>query len=270
MRNGARIDMFGDMRNQIFVGGTATDFVAKDLGVPMPIVAVEPDSTLFPQGGICVISGREGAGKTQLVFSLARSIINGTPFLGKYPVRQGRVAYVSFDMPLTEVQDRVSRMINMLEFPERLYISASDSPIDITTTDPDSEWVVKLLEFEPDIIMLDTLAKMHYLNENKADTVAKVFGHMKRVFGGYPTQVPIHHEGQEHPDPDMKKDDRDKLRGSTAWAANSDLNVRVSAKRSLKGSVVEVSFPRVRFCPEQYPITCVRNKDTLLLRPSEA
>lgn len=239
----------------------AQSFVDAHFEVP-PFV-VDP---IIVRGGIHLIYGRAGAGKTQLVLTIARDVINGTKLFGEYDTTGGRVCYFGVDMPLQMLQERVGRMVGELAEPANLLIAAHDKPIDITTVREDADWLERIQAFGPDLIFLDTLHKIHRLDENASQSVAQVYGHLKRVFGGDVAIGLVHHEGKSHPDPRVERDEADRQRGSSAWVDDSDLGLRVkNFHNPISGGNVTVSFPRVRFSEQLDPVTLEMNDETLLL-----
>lgn len=242
---------------------TADEFTAERF--PNPPYVIDP---IFVSGGIHLIFGREGAGKTQLMLTIARDVVNGSKLFGKYECERGRVCYLGVDMPLQMLQKRIGRMIGEVGASEDFLIAAKDTPIDITQTRTSADWVESIREFDPNILFIDTLHKIHRLDENSSQTVAQIYGHLKRVFGGEVAIALVHHEGKGHPDPRVDRDESDRQRGSSAWLADSDLGMRVKGfQNPISGGNVTVSFPRVRFCPEQEPLTLEMRDESLLLEP---
>lgn len=224
---------------------------------------------VFVSGGIHLIFGRAGAGKTQLVLTIIRDLINGERLFGEFDYGlkdPGKACYFGVDMPLQMLQKRIRKMLPEVADHERFLVAAHHSAIDITTVREDAEWVQKIREFDPDILFLDTLHKIHRLDENTSQTVAQVYGHLDRVFGGSTAIGLVHHEGKGHPDPRVERDEIDRQRGSTAWVDDSDLGLRVKGFHNpVSGSNITISFPRVRFSEELEPITLEMTDETLLL-----
>lgn len=243
----------------------AHEFVERN--IPEPAFLVDP---IMPLGGTFLLYGREGAGKTQLVMTLIRDLLNEAPFLDRYrTMRDAKAAYVSFDMPEQMVQDRVGRVLPQIEDPERFALVVRDGPIDIKRVKQNEPWVQALRGFEPDIILIDTLRKIHFGDENASHTVAEILYHLRRVFGRHAGIGLVHHEVK---DSFFTKDrsDQDRQRGSVGWTADLDLGVRIHKfKNQISGSIVKVSFPRVRFSEEQAPIKTQMDVETLTLMPMD-
>lgn len=223
--------------------------------------------------GIHMIYGKRGTGKTQLVFTMLASILNGEPFLGKYEIpsdaRDARVAYFSVDMPHSHVQDRIEGIADQIARPEDFLIAASDSPVNIRALDGDEEWLENLKAFQPDLVAIDTLHKIHVLDENSSQSVAAIYKALKDVFGGQTAIVLVHHASKSSPDPSAVRDDDEKQRGSSAWIDDSDLGILVERVTNPLSGGISVSFPRVRFCAPQEPVICTMDDDSMLIHPKE-
>lgn len=79
---------------------------------PLPVLLSEPDTDpeyridgLFPTGGNVMLAAQYKAGKSTLTGNLIRSLADGTPFLGRYKVRQAQ-RIVLFD---NELDRRITR-----------------------------------------------------------------------------------------------------------------------------------------------------------------
>lgn len=240
------------------------EFVDRDFDRPPFLI-----KPLFVSGGIHMIYGREGTGKTQLVMTLAHHLLSGTPLFGRFDVTRGsRVCYFGVDMPLQMLKDRLGNFRDTLVEPERFLIAAKDSSIDITQTPTNARWAEKIRAFDPDIIFVDTLRKIHHLDENTSQTVAQVYASLDRVFGGERAIALVHHANKPSGNPDYSRDEEDRARGSIAWLADADLGLFVDDfENPMSQGSVKISFPRIRFSEEMDPITCKLNRDTLLLEP---
>lgn len=243
----------------------ASDFVGRE--IPEPPFLVDP---IMPLGGTFLLYGREGAGKTQLVMTLIRDLLNESPFLERYRTMQSaRAAYLSFDMPEQMVQDRVERVLPDIAEPERFSLVVQDGPIDITRVGQDEGWVQELRSFDPHIILIDTLRKIHFGDENQSHTVAEVLHHLRRVFGVRAGIGLVHHEVK---DSFFTKDraDQDRQRGSVGWTADLDLGLRVKkVQKQIGDTFVKISFPRVRFSEEQAPVKTKMDVNSLTLVPMQ-
>ena len=223
---------------------------------------------IIPQGGIGLFHGKRSHGKTQLSLTLAKSVINGEPFLGRYKCPFGRVTYIGLDMPIPEVQDRIRRIIPGIQYPERFQIVASMDPINLPEMffkDKTKDWVHEVTQFEPDLIIVDTLRKCHFLDENLNSTPSFVYAAVRGLFGTHPTFLFNHHDRKTH-ESTRGAPFEERVAGAGAWVDNSDFAIHVWKGKDR----VTVSFPRVRFCEDQPSIVCEFEPETLLIRLKES
>ena len=227
------------------------DFVTVKLGQPMFLV-----TPIIPTGAkMGLIFGRRGSGKSHLAFSLAMAIADGEDFLGVYKTRQGKVCYLSVDMPLPAVQERAGRLYHTMRHPENVYMAVSDSPLDITKVKASDSWVREINEFEPDLIIIDTLRKIHRMDEIDEQTVAVVHDSLARLFGGDVAICAVHHERKES-ESNRTSPEEERAAGSGAWLDNGDFGIRVLKDGRHKPARARVSFPRIRYSEDQEPIQC--------------
>ena len=101
-------------KNMLRVDGAARDELAAELAPPIPAsfsgaeFLAQPDDLpacridgLWPMGGNVVLAAQFKAGKTTLRDNLIRCLVDGIPFLGRYPVTAlpGRVFVIDCEMP---------------------------------------------------------------------------------------------------------------------------------------------------------------------------
>ena len=245
-------------------GWNAADFASED--IPEPPYLLDP---ILPSGGLAIVFGKGGHGKTQFAFTLARSLCDGASFLGRYEATKTRVSYLGVDMPIRMLQKRVRGFLGEFECPESLQILPSDSRLNILRLEESA--VAPVLRHRPGLVIVDTLRKVHELDEDKSSTVATVFGAFRRLLGPDPAILFIHHDRKSRQDEDL--DDPDSLnatvRGSVAWTTDSDLTVHCRKVRAMGGPVIEVTFPRFRYSEDEPPIVCRMNRESFLLDPIE-
>ena len=237
------------------VGYSAPDFVALEFKDPPFLV-----EKLFPYGGIGLVYGKKNAGKSVLAFTLTKNIINGEPWAGRYRTYGSRVAYIGTDMPIQQVHDRVSRLVPHLDDPYNFMVFATDSPIDLMAkSTPRKTWIEELREFDPDLIWLDSLHKVHCMSENDSSTVAILYKRFSDLFGDRPFIGLLHHEGKPS-EATKGRGAEDKARGSGAWLDDSDVGYHVVRQ----GTNATVTLARWRFCSAQLPIKFAFDEESLL------
>jgi len=220
---------------------------------------------IIPIGGTVLLFGKRTAGKTALALTLAHNIIRGDKFGGHYQCSQGKVAYLQVDTPLLTQQDRVIRLQQTLGLnpPELLWL-LNDSSIDIfTEIAEDAPWLQQLHDFQPDILIVDTLRKVHRMDENLSDTPVAVYAAFRSIVPVGCVLLYVHHEKKTHMD--ARQDEM--FRGSGAWIDEADTALNLIRERGSKGRRLE--FPKTRTCDDQPPLHMAFNDDTLLLEASD-
>lgn len=170
------------------------------------------------------IQGFGGSGKSWVAMALALSVAAGVPFLGKYPVRQCKVAYVSHELGSRATASRFRRLANgMLLEPSQLegQLQLSVFP-KIYLNSPDAEeWYRKELA-GVGLCIIDSFRRaVPGIDENDSrisvhlDMLAHLNDEIKTVF------QTVMHSGKAVLNPDKsdgskKKDERGSGRGSSA------------------------------------------------------
>jgi hypothetical protein len=139
---------------------------------PPPVRWVVED--LFCRGDIHLMIGEPGIGKSWLTMALAAAIAGGqNEFLGK-PVREhGRVLYFDEENPEDLVYDRF-RKLGMTRDTAKNIRYISNYGVRLDKRDADNV-VEEALDFEPTLIVLDSLTRFHTEDENHAGAMAGLF-----------------------------------------------------------------------------------------------
>jgi RecA-family ATPase len=226
---------------------------------PDPLYVIEP---LLPRGGIGILYGKQGTGKSALAMTLIRDILEAKPFVGRYMTHgERRAVYVSVDMPEQAVQDRLRKMTRP-EYDGRFAAVVHHAPINSLGVRADAEWAQRIRAMKPDLVVVDTLHKVHFLDENASSTPPLIYNAWRGICGVGPAILFIHHDKKDVFAGGQRADVRDDetLRGSSAWQADSDLGIRMTGN----AANATVSFPRLRFCDPQNTILMQMNTSTLL------
>lgn len=192
----------------------------------------------LPEGGMCLIYGEDGVGKSFFATTLAAHLAAGEDFLGA-KVRKSKVVYLQMDMSAPVQHERILKQTFV---PNEVIWGLGDIGTTIEQIKGEPNWVMKVNEENPDVIFFDTLRRMHKLDENSSDTPRLVYGACRRLFGPRPTFIFIHH---------TRKDQANGIgfagqsyRGSGAWRADVDAAIRL---RKSKGQV-KVVWEKARTC----------------------
>ena len=238
------------------------DFLAENFNQPLFLV----DKIIPTAGRPGIIFGKRGSGKSHFANNLIKAIADGTHLLGRYKTRQGKVTYLSVDMPVQMVQERSGKLASTVNNWGNVQISVTDTPIDIVKTRPDEQWVKEIMSFEPDLLIIDTLRKIHRLDENDNQTVAILQAALARIFGGQIAIALIHHERKDNEHSNYSPLE-ERASGAGAWMDSGEFGIHIAKAKKQVPPEVTVRFPRVRHCADQDPILTHMDISSMSLVP---
>ena len=248
------------------------EFTEADFSVPYLV------NPILPRGGIGLIYGKGGHGKTQLVFSLVKAVTEGTPWLGRWEVEEGSVLFIQVDMPKALFQERAQKALVALPNHEKVKLLHTPR-LDINTSQARDSIARLVEETKPSLIIYDTLHKLHFEDENDSKASGLVYSHWLDAVGPEVTTVFLHHSRKDFFSREGKPIDSDEdFRGHTSWRDDSDLAIKLrkltrkemSAEKAPRGEQwVNLSFSRLR-CREQESMILKFNPETLIMEPTEA
>lgn len=220
----------------------------------------------LPHGGICVLHGPPGVGKSQLALTLARSVARGTEFLApEHPTTQGRVLYIQVNTPIQEQQARLLNT-DIGATDQIAFLSLEHGMLDsehlVPARDPG---LTEAKRFAPDMVIVDTLRDVHTLEEMDSATVTKVYGAWRDLFPEA-TLVFVHHD-RKLPPPGAGKHaipERywlESARGSSTWLGNADSGLHLT---DAKGALT-LSFSKTRTCAPIAPMAVRLASGSLLV-----
>ena len=239
------------------------------------LYVVEPLLTI---GGIGIIHGKGGHGKTQWAFSLANAVSSGTKFLNQFPTKKGKVLYLQLDMPEALFNDRWQKAAKTLKSPENIAV-VPYKPMDIL--DPRFQKMLKewVEEFDPRLVIIDTLRKIHLENENANEIPMQVYAAIKNCMGENRSAIIIHHDRKsvfvnnkakkdsDHDEYDSPDEFTETFRGARAWIDDSDLGVHLY--KYGRTNRIKMSYSKLR-CAPQAPMFLILNEETLLIETKPA
>lgn len=190
-----------------------TDFLAQPPNpTPMRIDAVMPD------GGRILLSAQAKAGKTTTIGNLIRSLVDGDPFLGTFPVNKTARRLVLIDNELSPDMVRswlIEQGIrNTDAVADVICLRGEVSSFDILNDKRRSEWAKHLRDVGCDYLILDCLRPVLDalgLDENKEfGKFYTPFSELLREAGTNGDATIVHHMGHagEHPRGSSELEDR--------------------------------------------------------------
>lgn len=230
------------------------DFVKAS--IPQPPFLVKP---FFPSGGLCLLHGKRGIGKSMLTMALARSVATGEPFLDTFESRQGNVVVIQLDMVESVYHDRLQVDPEYYSFDNWYTLTGVAS---VARATPKSEWVEQIVATQPDLIIIDTLRKAHSWDENSSDTPARFYAKLRELFG-FTAVVMVHHDRKSQSD-SGGLEAAEAFRGSGAWLDDVDCGLHVTKRRG----ALQLEFSKTRTCDDIDPLALEVDPDKLVLVPS--
>lgn len=191
----------------------------------------------LPTESIAVIFGNREAGKTQLCLTMLKCAERGELLLGRWRVKMNKMGLIEVDMPARMIQARLKIMAAVHRFdPARLRLWTMPS-LNIMRCDASTPWVEQVNAWGPDVLVFDSLRKIHAYRENDTDAPSAVYGKLRELFPQKTFCLPHHMkkpppawlQAKEQYDP---ADDEETYRGTTAWI--DDANVAVHVYRQPK------------------------------------
>ncbi len=182
---------------------------------------VEP---LIPQGGIVLLHGKRGIGKSQFSLTLAHTIVNGFPLFNYFPVTKSKVVVVETDMTPQIQQLRILKIFDRLCLKGLYY--TFPVPCNVIEFHSGHPLVKAILEIGPNLIIWDTLRKIHRMKESSSESVQIVYENLRTHFPGI-THMLIHHDKKTFQD-NEGLDQEELFRGSGAWVDDADTSLQIT------------------------------------------
>jgi RecA-family ATPase len=191
---------------------------------------------ILPIHGKLVVGGEPKARKSYFVLNVALDLSRGRPLFGAYydsntgmnqkpifPVTKPyKVLYIENEIGHEGLQERLLPMLGgIVDDPMPLYITSRDLSLRMDEAEGKKLLAEQIAAVQPDVVIIDPLAKFHHLDENSSQEMGYVLrtgDEWIRDFGC--SVVYVHHTG--HANPLAPRVGGDKLRGSTAIFGDAD------------------------------------------------
>ncbi len=233
---------------------------------PVPDFYVEP---LICADSTTVIFGPREAGKTQFVLTLARALQEVGPLLGRFETRPARMVLVQIDMPIVQMQRRIKAAAGAFAFNGDFRILDMPS-LNLLGTATNAPWVCEIEDFDPQIVVFDTLRKSYRGDENDAETPSAVYGKARELFPDA-GRVFLHHVSKPPsmtPKGAKVRDPDESFRGVSAWLDDADTGILLQRYRAHRTLYVV----RARHADDdikEEPTAFTMSESGLFLEPAE-
>lgn len=130
----------------------------------------------LPEGGLAMVFGQRGLGKTYFGLSLAAAVVQGKPFM-KWPINEpGGVLYIDGEMWLGDIRERLSKFVNSPQkkalqiLSHELFFERFEHDLIITQSEV-QEAMLTMLDASNDIqlVVIDNLSSLSRIREDKSD-----------------------------------------------------------------------------------------------------
>ncbi|MEK7194256.1 MAG: bifunctional DNA primase/polymerase [Patescibacteria group bacterium] len=208
---------------------------------------------LIPLGTITALTGESNSYKTFFTQSMAASVNAGTPFLGHFPTRKGKVLVIDEENHRRHVKNRYETL-GISATADILFLSQEGIRID------NEEHIKRLRELldkeKPSLVILDSLVRLHSGEENSATEIARAFSGMRKLVDNDRAIIVIHHHRK--PRTAGKKSNSQSIRGSSDILAAVDTHLAIDREET----EITVTQSKMRLQPELSPF-----KANLVLSP---
>ena len=175
---------------------------------------------ILPAGGLMILSGSHGLGKSFMALDLAIKMTRTQQsWLGKFPLKTGPVVYIDTENAPPLIKDRLELLEAKPE--DKLYILYRRT-LDINKDSDFERLACKLKTINPVLIIVDSLRRCHTTNENDAGKMSSV---MSKIQSLHPAaKIVLHHTCKSGSG----------LRGSGDLSAVVDSHLQLSETKSGK------------------------------------
>lgn len=199
---------------------------------------------LFPEGGITIIAGYAGSGKTFLILELLICLSSGKDFLNKFKTNPNKALLIDEESGERRIQSRIKKMTKNynLNFEIMSYQNFKYK---------DSEEVIKYcIEKNIKTIIIDSLVRIHNSEENSSTEMAKIFEKLKQFKIRDITTIIIHHNRKSGKNGYNPTED---MRGSSEILSFVDSGY--SIKFNKKNKIITITNIKQRDAEEISPFT---------------
>lgn len=196
----------------------------------------EPEWLINPflvKEGITLLWGKYSTGKSPLTWSLALAVGSGISWFG-LPTKQGRVLYIDVDSPESVAISRLQNIRPPKEALENVFFCIS-KPLMMGVGGMQEDQHAELQELngklKPDLVVLNTLRKLHDLDDKDSKTPKLVYATYQYLFP-QAALLFVHHERKSSTDPRAQYHGDEAFSGSQHWIDDAQVGLHIEKFKS--------------------------------------
>lgn len=195
---------------------------------PDPQFLLDP---YIPTGGIAFLYGDTSIGKSPLTWQIASSVASGMNFFG-LPCQKGNVLYIELDTPELSIADRLKKFPSP---PENVWwLFSHPLSIPAISGQVKEEFQKAREELKPVLVIINTLRKVHDMDDKESRTPALVYGAFQKLFPGAALLF-VHHTRKKSLDPKLREVDKESFSGAKNWLNDAQTGLHLEVYRSRLG-----------------------------------
>lgn len=172
--------------------------------------------------GITLFWAGTSLGKSPVTWAMAQAIGNGDPFFG-LPTTQGRVLYIELDTPPPAIIPRINKLAPAKNV---WWYFAKPLSIPFVSTEHRDEFRRLREEINPDVVFLNTLRKLHDLDDKDSKTPKLVYSFFQNLFPSS-ALVFVHHTRKSPIDPKFAENDKESFSGSNHFLDDAQVGLHL-------------------------------------------
>lgn len=227
------------------------------------------DGAILPIDGKGFIAGGTGIGKTNLLLRLGRSLSEGTPFLGRFPVPVPRVVlHVALEGSRRGLRRRLKKVWADAPPDARSRYFLVFMQLNLATPEDVVELERMILKTRAAVVILDPLRNAHTWDENDSRETALLTSTLDGIIARHNCAIIAAHHDRKKPPLTKRDSGTDRIRGSTALAGW--LSFCLSVEKDKTPDTLIAEWTKVRDAEEGLAeLTLTFDRETLDFDASE-
>jgi len=251
------------------------------LTTKFPAITYIISAGIFPEGGMMILAGESGLGKSMLSIEIALHLCDGRQlFNAAFLVpKQRRIVVIQNENPIYTVQKRCQNMVDAMgmtfnEIKDRIIFVDPTALFDLGSEKSIGRIIGIIEKTKADVFLLDPLSSFHDGDENSNSDMGIILNnviHISRVTGA--GSLIVHHYGK----PQQGRADEYRLRGASAIFGKADTVVAMVPKPHEHKELFTLRFDKVRHGPKPKPMLfertpnfiSIKTEDDMLVTPRQ-